>query len=527
MNFSTLQPFNLLTFLIFLTFQPIALAQSPLEPMILSLPESVQLALENNFEIAVERRSPKISETVIEIERAGLDMSLNAGISGGGTRRPTASMVEAIILGETVTGVEVTPIEEADLRYDLGITKRLPTGGSYDLSFGVTRQGGRSTVFDPNFSSDLTLTLTQPLLKGFGTKVTQTELLVAKNNYLVSREAFESRVTEVIESVEKAYWDLVFQRKNLKVQQDALRAAQELLAQNRAKVEQGVLASIEVLVAESGAASREEDVVVGEAAVRNAEDKLWQVMNVPDQSLVETRAIIPTSEPSMEERRFQREEAIKAALSKLPDLKKARLDLKNRELLLHQAKNQLWPSLDFQSSAGLEGLEGSYGDNLDRLGSRDFYNWAVGLVLNVPLGNRAAQATYYKRRYELEKAALTLKKLEQDVVLDLKEAIREVETDLARMNSARKARLLTEKKLEAETERLRVGLTTTRNVLDFQKDLAEAQNRELKAIIDYNKALVKLARVQGTLLQERDISLSDTGGPLPPPEAAAERGLSH
>lgn len=508
---------NLLTFLIILltfqAFNALALPQSPLEPMILSLSESVKSALENNFEIAVERRSPKISEMEIEIERAEFDTSLNAGIDGGGTRRPTTSTVEAAILGEAAADVEVTKLEETDLQYDLGLKQRLLTGGSYDLSFGITRRGGRSTVFDPNFSSDLTFSLTQPLLKGFGTKVTQTELRVAKNNYLVSQEAFEMKVTDIIEAVERAYWDLVFQRKNLKVQQEALRAAQELLAQNRAKVELGLLAPIEVLVAEAGVAGREEDGVVAEAAVRDAEDRLRQVINAPNQSLLADQAIIPTSEPLMEERRFHLREAIPTALARRPDLKQLKLDLANRELLLRQAKNQLRPGLDFKGSAGLEGLGGSYADNLERLGSKDFYSWEAGLVLNFPLGNRAARSTYQKRQYEFEKAALTVKKLEQEVVLDLKETIREVETDLKRIISARKARILTEKKLEAETERFRVGLTTTRQVLDFQKDLADAQNKELKAIIDYNKALVKLSRLQGTLLMERDIHLSSVAGP--------------
>ena len=495
----------LIILLTFLTFQPLrimALAQSPQEPMILSIRESVELALENNLEIALERQNPLIHAMEVEIEKALFDMGLRSTFSRDGTR----SLPRKIGIGEKFLIPSVT---DAVFRYDLGIERSLSSGGSYNLSLGMTRSSGPLTVSDTDYSSDFSITLTQPLLKGFGSEVTKTPLQVARNNHLVSLEGFESKVVEVVETVEKAYWDLVFQRKNFKVRQEDLRAARELLIQNQAKVELGVLPAIEVLVAEAGVANREEDVVLAEKTVRDAEDRLRQSMNLPDESWLEDRAIIPTSEPVTIEKHFNLKKSIVTALSHPPELKQARIDLENRYLLLYQARNSLKPGLDLQASTGLDGLGDSYGDSLDRLGSRDSYNWQVAMVFNFPLGNRAARSAYRKRQYELERAALTLKKLEQQVVVDLREAIRDVETGIKRMDSVRKARQLAEKKLEAETERFRVGLTTTQNLLDFQQDLAEAQNREVKAITDYNKALVKLGRIQGTLLSERDIHLSD------------------
>ena len=490
----------------------LARAQSASEPLILSLSETIEQTLMHNLKIRVERFNPSIERMDVQIEKGFFDMEFAAGINGGADTRPTASTVEATVFGQSVTDVKVLAVDETTVQYDLGFSQELSTGGSYDLSFGVNRRSGVSTVFDPNFSSDLLLNVSQPLLKGFGPAVTRGDLRVAQNNYLQSQQDFEMTVADIVESVEITYWDLVFERKNMKVQKEALRAAEELHAQNRAKVELGILAPIEVLVAEAGVASRMEEVVVVEKNVRDAEDQLRQAMNLEGENLLEEQVVIPTSEPVTDEVRVDLRSAMERAFTHRNELKQIRLNLESQKILLHQARNGLLPSLDIEASTGLVGLAESYGDNFDELNSRDFYNWGVGVVFSMPMGNRVARSTYKKEQYELEKVVLELEEQEREVLFVLREVIREVKTSLKRIETTGKARSLAEKKVEAETERFRLGLTTTRNLLEFQKDLADAQNKELKAIVDYNKALVEMARVQGTLLLDRKIHLSDGKG---------------
>lgn len=488
------------------------------EPMILSLQETLDRALANNFDIAVEKREPLIRTLQVDIEHSAFEPELNGTISRSAVTRPTAGTVEATIFGENVTSSDVLPLDETQTQYDLGLGQDLITGGNVSLSMGLTRSGGLSTVFDPNYNSDLSLKLSQPLLRGFGTGVARTKLFVARNDVLVSRESLEIKVAEVLEQVEHAYWDLVYERKNFKVQQDALRSARGLVDENRARADLGLIPDIEVLVAEAGAAAREEDTIVAEKAVRDAEDLLRQLMNVPEEDWMREQAIIPATEPETKPAATDFEEATTAALKYRPELRQARTGLNTQNILLRQDRNQLRPGLDFQGSVGLEGLGDTYGDSFDRLGSGDFYNWQVALVLNVPLGNREAESAYRIRKLEIEKASLSLQKAGRDILKEVRQGVRQVETDRKRVASSRQSRILAERNLEAENERFRVGLTSTRNLLDFQKDLSEAQGREIRAVTDYNKSLASLLRLEGTLLSERNVAISDVILPGTGPE---------
>ena len=160
-----------------------------------------------------------------------------------------------------------------------------------------------------------------------------------------------------------------------------------------------------------------------------------------------------------------------------------------------------------EGTAGLAGLGTDPGDMFDRNFSGDFYNWGGGLVLSYPLGNRSAWSQYRKRQIEARNAQASLQSARQQVIIDLKEAVRRVQTDFKRIETTRSARILSEKQLEAEQERLNVGLSTTRFVLDFQRDLAIAQRNELRSIVDYNKSLSNLARQKGTTLEQYAIEL--------------------
>ncbi|HWF62442.1 MAG TPA: TolC family protein [Nitrospira sp.] len=172
------------------------------------------------------------------------------------------------------------------------------------------------------------------------------------------------------------------------------------------------------------------------------------------------------------------------------------------------ARNQLLPTLSFQGTMGLTGLGGDYGESFTRNFSGNFYNYGAGLLFSYPLGNRSAVSTYTKRQLEAKNAEISLASIRHQIIRGVREAVRRVQTDFKRIETTRSARILAEKQLQAEQERLRVGLSATRFVLDFQRDLATAQGNELRAIIDYNKSLSNLACHKATTLDRYHLELS-------------------
>jgi outer membrane protein len=170
-------------------------------------------------------------------------------------------------------------------------------------------------------------------------------------------------------------------------------------------------------------------------------------------------------------------------------------------------RNQLLPDLALAGSVFTNGFGKSYGTNMDAMTSGDFVSYSVGVVLTVPLGNRSAEASYTKARLTAEQAKTSLKQLELQIVQQVREGVRRVEANARRVDANRAARILAEEQLRVEQRRLEAGVTTTFNVLSFQRDLAQAQASEIRAIADYYNSLANLESVRGTVLEANQIEM--------------------
>jgi len=301
---------------------------------------------------------------------------------------------------------------------------------------------------------------------------------------------------------------LVFANENLKVAQSALRAAEELLAGNRAKAKAGVMAVVEVLQAEAGVASRVEQIIIAQKAIQDQEDQLRRLLNPNEAELREDLQLEPKDKPLQSLEAISLEEALDVALERRPEVIQAKKNIDTSSLNTKFARNQLLPTLSVQGTMGLSGLGSGTGDMLNRNFSGDFYNYGGGVVLSYPLGNRAAQSQFSRRQLEQRNAEASLQSVRQQVIVGVREAVRRVQTDFKRIETTRSARILAEKQLQAEQERFRVGLSTTIFVLQFQRDLAVARANELRAIVDYNKSLSNLSRNKATTLEKYQITLS-------------------
>ena len=476
----------------------------------LSLKESILLALENNLDVKVDKLNKEVRLTDIVFELAKFDPSLDLNFNHSQTSFPLNSAVD-LATGEAATS---SLSETSDQDFGVGVRQRLKTGTDVRVGLDSDR---RDILFfdpdpgdriDPEYRSNLSLTITQPLLRNFGIDINKTLINVAKNNMAIEEFEFEDSLMGMVEEVTEAYWNLVLSIELLKVEQETLKAAQSLLDNNRAQVDVGVLPSIEVLVAEADVAAREEGVLLAAQTIEDREDELRRLLNLPNVPLIEKLTVIPVDAPKLTTEQIPLHEAMEIAFRMRPDVKQRKRDLTNRGLEVSHAKNQLLPDLSFQGGLGLFGLGEDFGDNLNGVGMTDSYHYTAGLLLSIPLGNRSAKSTYNRRRIEAETSLLALKNLELDVTVEVKKTIRAIKTDVKRIRVAQLATKLARRKVDEEEARFKQGLSTSHDVLEFQRDLAQAQGREIQAIIDFNKSLVNTQRVLGTLLEDADIQMA-------------------
>lgn len=488
----------------------------------LSLADAALRALQSNLDISLSRhtKESRLADIVIEQSKFDPTFSLN------GQFNRQVSPLNRPVLGFTApTLSSIQAFDQNNTTFTADITQNLITGGNIDLNYSPARNTvsgaqacfGRPSndpacsrggfLFNPSWTGGLGLTFTQPLLRNAGIEINRTFIKVAQNNAEVEQHVFRDRVMTVIASVEQAYWELVFANENLKVAQAAHKAAEELLATNRAKSKAGIMSIVDVLQAEAAVASRIEQVLVAERVIRDQGDQLRRLLNPGEESLRQDVWIIPTDAPMSFLEPISLQEAIDTAIDRRPEISQAKKNVESGEINKEFARNQLLPNLSFQGTMGMSGLGRDYGDSFTRNFSGDFYNYGAGLVLSYPLGNRSAINTYTKRELDVKNAEAMLAKIRQQVIVGIREAVRRVQTDFKRIETTRSARIMAEKQLQAEQERLRVGLSTTRFVLDFQRDLATAQANELRATVDYNKSLSNFARHKATTLERYNLQL--------------------
>jgi outer membrane protein TolC len=475
----------------------------------ISLSEAALRALKNNLDISISRHTKESRLTDIVVEQAKFDPTFSVN----GQYNRTVNPLNRPVFGGTGFNLnEITIFDQRNGSVTVDATTNLLTGGNLDLNYSPARTNVNQDVasgflFNPAWTGGLALTLTQPLLRNAGIDINKTFIRIAQNNAMVEEHVFRDRVLTVVATVEQTYWEVVFANENLKVAEAAQKAAQELLASNRAKAKAGVMSIVDVLQAEAAVASRVEQVLVAEKSIRDQEDLLRRLLNPGEDELRQDVRLTPQDKPVIALEPISLAEAIDLAIDLRPEIVQAKKNLETSELNTKFAKNQLLPTLSFQGTMGLAGLGKDYTDSANRNFSGEFYNYGAGLVLSYPLGNRSAWSTFNRRQIEGKNAEVSLVSIRQQIILGVKEAVRRVQTDFKRIETTKSARIMAEKQLQAEQERLKVGLSTTRFVLDFQRDLATAQGNELRAIVDYNKSLSNLARHKATTLERYSLQV--------------------
>ena len=471
----------------------------------LSLDDVVKRAMENNVDITVQRFTPQASELAIKQARGVYDPVLSSSVNQNSRTDPARNAFSG-----------GTKVDTDTFTFNFGALQSLRTGGSARLEFDNNRANTNNlfSSFNPSFGSSLNANLSQPLLRDFRIDANRLQITLAKKNREISDVQFRQTVVNTLANVKNLYYDLLYSIDNLEVTRKSLTLAQRFLEENQIKVRVGTLAPLDVVAAESEKASREEAVILAEAALLDAEDALKRAIFPENDPAMWAIKIVPVDKPTADAVAVNLAGAVAKALASRTDVVAARKSLENDESNLKFTRNQTLPVFDVVAAYGATGIGGTllqrdglggpvigtvpggYGDALSSVFGRDFPTWTLGFTFSYPLFNRTAEAASARARVNRDQNIASLHRLEMQVTAEVRSAARAVETNFKRVESTRSARILQERRLDAETKKFSAGMSTNFLVTQSQRDLAVAEVAELRAIADYRRSLVDLERVQ-------------------------------
>jgi len=496
----------------------------------LTLDDAVKFALDRNLDIAVQRLNPEINDIAVASIASVYRPAVTSTVAAASQSTPANSA----IAGSNTPGA---PINTTTNTYNGGIAQNIPWGGG---SAAITLNNNRGTttslnaLYNPAYNTNWSGSYTQPLLRNFGIDATRQQLQVTKINRDISDVQLRSTITNTVSNVRNAYWDYVFAVQAVEVTKQSLDLAERLVRDNQTRVEVGTMAPIDVVQAQSQAATARQNLVAAQSTMRTAELALKRLIvggtSDPNWSV----RLDPVDRPEFTPQTFDIEAAVRRALNERTDLEIAKKNTQMNDVTLKFLQDQMKPQADLVANYGVIGLGGTqlvkapgssvnslpigfvpggYIDALSPLFRNDFPRWTVQLNFSYPIGLSAQQANVARARVQLNQAQAQIKQVELQVATDVTNAALTAQSNSERVQAAQAARELAQKQLEAEQSKFEVGMSTNYNVIQSQRDLATAQNNELQAILNYRKSLVEVERLQQTTLQNLNITvLSPTGG---------------
>lgn len=470
----------------------------------LSLADCISLALEHNFDVQIAKINPEISRYSLNMAYASYEPSFYFSAQQSYNKMEGSSDISTYTPPPNETWREA---------FQSGISGLAPWGLRYDLSGSVNRSSGTrpdmfGNIVDRGFeyNSDAAITLSQPLLKNFWIDQPRMTIQVNKRNLKISQLAFQQQVMTTITSVEQAYYDLIYAMENVKVQEKALQLAEELLAENKKRVQVGAMAPLDEKQAESQVASSKASLLISLQTLSNQQNALKKLIS--EEFLKWKNVFIqPTEQLNAIPMAFSLTDSWNKGLTQRPDIVQMRTELEKRDIQIKYYKNQLFPQLDLRGSYGRSGVDRTLGGALDDINVERDPHFSYGIVLNIPLGNTTARNNYKSARAQRQQYLLQLKQLEQNIMVAIDDAIKQAQTSLQRVEATKQAREYAEAALKAEQKKLESGKSTSFVVLQLQRDLTSARSEEIRALADYNKALAQLSLVEGSTLERHNIKL--------------------
>ena len=503
--------------LLVVSWSLVAQTAAPAGPLRLTLQDAISTSLKNNLQVQIAREVRSITQSGVLNAEGSFDWNLSSSLSWAKTETSTfrsAFAGAAPSKNETDTWTR---------NFSASISKPFEWGGTFSMSYnpnfnyssgrvvnGLTDSSGvvigdRFFNTAAPYSGSMSATYTQSLLKGFGREDTGSALMVARIGARTADYTFQASIINLVASTESAYWDVVYGQRNLDTRTQALELARKQLKENRIRVEVGTMAPLDVVNAEAAVAQAEQNIIAAEAQLVIAREALIRTLfpNAQRPAGIET-----VDAPNLSHIQLKDEEAEKMALARRVELKSAKLDLESKSILEKAADNRTKPQLDaFLTYAGSS-------DNYRGLGSvnGDLFNarnpgYTVGLNFAYPLQGKAAKGSQASARASRRSSELSLRDLELGVLLEVRTAMRNLESTEKGVKAAEKTRIFRQKDLEAEQKKFDNGMSTNFLVLTKMTDLDNAKSAEVQAQIAYAKNVTALEKALGNLLEARGLKL--------------------
>ncbi len=483
----------------------------------LTLEDAIARALERNLDLAVQRLNPLVFDLSLAQQLSFYGPTISSNISNSSRTSPSSTQLDG---GEAVVSDSAV--------FNGGLNQAVQWGGgNYTVDWNNNRSASTNAFssFNPSYRATVQASYTQPLLRGFKIDGTRQQIQVTRINRDIADIDLRQTITNTVSSVRNAYWDLLYATGTLAVQQQALDLAEELIRDNEARVEIGTLAPIDVVQARSEAAARRQTLAQAEQVLATAELALKQliVRGTDDDYWMST--LNPVDQPTLDVPPIDLAAAIRAALADRTDLARSRRQLDINDVNLSAMRNNTLPAVDLIGSYQLQGqggtrylrsglggsvttkIPGGVGDAFNQLYDAAFPVWTVQLNVSYPLGQSSADAALARAQLQTQQVQAQLRQLQLQVATEVTNAVVQIEAIARRIDAAIAARELAQEQLDAEQSRFEAGLTTNFFVVQAQRDLSTAQDTELRAILDQQKALVEMDRVQRTSLSNAGISI--------------------
>jgi outer membrane protein TolC len=468
----------------------------------MSLQDCIQEAMQHNLDMQIERYDPQISLYNLYAEYGGYDPTFD--FSGQHNYNDSGAVFEN---GQHVAGSEYN--EDS---FSSGFSGTAPWGMTYDLGGNVqSTKGGNtaSNIFLPfqNSSGQVgALTLTQPLLKNFWIDETRLNVRVAKNRLQYSEQGVREQVITSVTAVENAYYELIYAQENVQVEQEALVLAQTQLDQDQQRVQIGTLAQLDVQQDEAQAATSKANLIAAENTLSIDENTLKNLLT-DDYAQWHDTLIQPTATLTAPMQLFDLQDSWNKGMTERPDLLEARLNVEQQGIQLKYYYNQLYPSLDLIGSYGYNGSGDNFGGTFNEFNQADRPFYSYGAQLSMPLSNVGARNNYKAGKVTLQQLLLQLKQLEQTVMVEIDNAVKQAQSSYQSVQATQQARIYAAAALDAEQKKYAVGKSTTFTVLQLQSNLTAARSQEIRALADYNEALANLAAEEGSTLERNKINI--------------------
>ncbi len=494
----------------------------------LALADAVSMGIENNLDVEIERHGPLLAAEDLGVAWGSFDPELAAEFGVTDVETPVATSLQVgnpVLAERTVSGRS-------------GLRGLLPwLGGSYELGYTGQELETNSVIasLSPEFRAGLLAQLQVPLMRDLFWGEPWTNVKRARVGVRASQEEFRRQLMDTVQATEDAYWGLVAAAEQLRVAEKSLDTASALLEQTKIQYEVGVVSRVEVTEAEAGVAEREVARIRSDNLYRSAQDRLIDLVLGPNLTATSRLEIEPTDDPAaISVREVDVEEALRKALERRPELALAREEIERQEIEIAFARNQRLPRLDLVGSYGFQGLAGrdnpsrfnfanpgtppppvvgidsDYGGTHDDFFSGDgARQWSARGIFSIPLGNVRGRHDVRKRELELRRSERRLRRVEQLIVLEIRDAVRNLLSSLEGIEAAERRRLAAAEQLRAERVRLEQGESTPFEVLDREEKLVAAESQKIEAQRVYHASVTAADRAQGTILTSRNVVMQD------------------